>query len=347
MADPLLAGPAKHVLQRMEQILQMPFTGADAAAGALAKELRSSKVPKPLLSKAIKMARHMGIAYNLERHFTAQGSAKWLKSFDATMDSIELAMQPTPPSQLHSAVSGFALPFTEGEETSSPVDFPGEESKGASSEDTTYVEEQPDQPLVWFRHEDCSGLEAGSHIGSPLSRPYLPQASGSKNEGTSETVPFPWNSGARPFKPMPAGRLSALAAFLAPGQAEVEWDPKLLAPTTNSESDVDEDAYTNNGYSELGDMSDYSLPSSKPSSPACSYSDGSMNDIDNDPFDAQADECAFLTVKELSCLAWTSSFAFEKYYPIVARNIDKKCAAFSRRPGPVEQGQPFLIDPGL
>ena len=199
MADPLFAGPAKHVLHRLEQILHKPYSGTDAAASALAKELRSSKVPKPLINKATKMARHMGIANNMERHFTALGSAMWLDSFDAAMDSIATAIQTKPTPPLHSVVSGFALPSTESEEIVSPGGISDAESNDVSSTDTTYVEEEPDQLLFWSHGEDNSALQAGSLGGSPPSQqlkfapPGTYEASGykDKEKGTTTTpVPF-------------------------------------------------------------------------------------------------------------------------------------------------------------
>ena len=306
MADPLFAGQAKHVLNRIEQILHMPCSGADAAASALAKELRFSKVPKPLLNKATKMARHMGIASNLERHFTALGSAKWLESFDAAMDSIDLAMQPKPTPPLHSVVSGFALPSTESEEIVSPGGLSDAESNGASSTNTTYVEEEPDQLLFWSLGDSSSALQAGSLGGSPPSQQLKPvsprasEASGSKDK-KGNTSPL-----------VPAG----LPAMLAQGQAEVEWDPNLSVLTDDSESDLDEDAYTNSGYSEAS-SSAHDLPSSKPSSSPSSDSE-------------QADKCTFLSVKDVRCLANTSRTAYDNYFPIVAKYIDKKCAASHR-----------------
>ena len=93
----LFAAPAKHVLGSLEELQSKNFSGAEAAPSALAKQLKSNPfVPKKLINRITKRARHMSISMAMEKHFTKAGSSAWIRSFDDDIKQLKdiLAQMP-------------------------------------------------------------------------------------------------------------------------------------------------------------------------------------------------------------------------------------------------------------
>ena len=93
----LFGGPAKHVVQRLETVLGRKFNGPESAATELARKFRSETgegTTKALLNKTTKLARYIGIANKMERHFTTLGTEDWLQTFDDALDRLCCSCDP-------------------------------------------------------------------------------------------------------------------------------------------------------------------------------------------------------------------------------------------------------------